>query len=328
VAAASDGTIYTSDDYTIYKIDSRGELTVLAGTPGQSGFAGDSGPANGAKLYYPEGMALDEANGILYFADNGNQRIRMVDLGTGIIDTLAGGGTVTTAPYGDGGQAADANIGSPQSVAVGPDGKVYFPDTAHYYFRVVDPATGIISKWFTPSYPSAGGAGCTAGTPSMYYPVSSSSLRFKANGDAYMFGYICQGTDTSATYGVLLRAAAGTFTRIAGSTTGTTTEGILAVNASVPSDLSDIEIDENGDLVLALNSSHRVRKIDMATGKISTIVGDGTAGYALPGDVTAEPGAYVAATGVRVYNPFKLGIWPGNHLLIADEYTYTTRMIW
>jgi hypothetical protein len=252
----------------------------------------------------------------------------MVDLNTGIIETLAGGGAVNTAPYGDGGQATDANIGSPQSVAVAPDGKVYFPDPSHLYFRYVDPVTGVIKKWFTPSYPPGGGAGCVAGTPSMYYPIGATSLRFKANGDAYMFGYICQGTDTNVTYGILLRAAAGTFTRVAGLNTGTTTENILAINASLPSDMSDMEIDGNGDLVLALNSSHKVRKIDMATGKINTIAGDGTLGYALPTDVSAEPGAYVAASAVRVYNPYKLSLWPGGHILIADEYNYVTRMIW
>src|SRR5262249_40641403 len=156
---------------------------------------------------------------------------------TGNIDAFAGGGAVNAAPYGDGGQAVDANIGAPQSVALGPDGKVYIPDGSHYYIRVVDPGTGVISKWFTPTYP---GSSCAAGVPSFSYPLANSSIRFKANGDAYIFGYICQGTDTGTTYGILLRAANGTITRIAGLNTGSTNENILAINASLGSDVSDI----------------------------------------------------------------------------------------
>jgi sugar lactone lactonase YvrE len=328
VTAASDGTIYTTDQCAVYAVTPAGELSVYAGTPGSCGFSGDSSPAVGAKLYYPYGLALDEAKSVLYIADYYNSRIRMVDMITGNIDTLAGGGAVNTAPYGDGGQAIDANIGNPQSVAVAPDGKVYIPDGSHYYIRQVDPTTGIIKKWFTPSYTGAGGAGCADGTASLYYPDGRSAIRFKANGDAYLSGYICEGITTNTPYGIVLRAANGTFTRVAGVySNGSETENILATSTTIP-DLTDIEIDGNGDLVLAMYSTDRLRKIDMVSGKITTIGGDGTAGYALPTDVSADPGAYVAATAARLYNPYKLGLWPGGHVLIADYYNYSTRMIW
>jgi len=332
VAAASDGTIYVSDNCAVYAVTPGGELSVFAGTPGSCGLAGDSGPAVGAKLYYPYALALDEAHSVLYIADYYNYRIRMVDLTTGNINTLAGGGAVTTAPYGDGGQGIDANIGSPQSVAVGPDGTVYIPDASHYYIRQVDPTTGIIKKWFTPSYSGGGGAGCVNGTPSLFYVDGRSAIRFKANGDAYISGYICEGVTANTPYGILLRSAAGTFTRIAGLYTGgATTENILATNASIP-DLTDLQIDGSGNLVLATYSQHTVRKIDMVSGKINTIAGDivnsPNYGYALPSDASAEPGAYVAATAARLYNPYKLGLWPGGHVLVADYNNYATRMIW
>jgi sugar lactone lactonase YvrE len=323
VAAASDGTIYASDQCAVYQITPRGEMSVFAGTPGSCSFAGDSGPAAGAKLYYPEGMALDETNQVLYIADNGNRRVRRVSLTTGVITTLAGGGSVTTAPYGDGGDATSANIGAVQSVTVGPDGKVYIPDPDHYGIRVVD-EYGTITTWVTPSY---GNGNCVNGTVSFYYASADTTVRFTSNGGAYISGYICQGTTTNNTLGIVLRASNGTFTRVAGLYNGIQTENADATATTLP-DISDFIIDGNGDLVLALYGNHKLRRITLTDGKINTIAGDGTAGYFQPGDVTSEPGAYVPATGVRVYNPYKLALWPGGHVMFSDEYTYTTRMIW
>jgi len=322
IEAASDGTIYTADQCAIYAITKRGEVDAFAGTPGSCGFSGDSGPALGAKLYYPEGLALDETKGVLYIADYNNQRIRMVDLATGVIDTLAGGGSVSTAPFGDGGPATDANIYYPSAISVGPNSLVYIPDYGHNRIRVVDPVTGIITTWL------AGNTTCVNGTVQLYsVPQYGGAVRFAANGDVYVSGNLCQGTTTNTTLGIALRAPNGTMTRVAGLYPGVTTENADATAAALPG-LSDFIFDANGDIILALNSDHRVRKVTMSNGKINTLVGDGTAGYSLPADVSAEPGAYVAASAARVYNPFRLALWPGNHVLIADEYNYAARMIW
>lgn len=50
--------------------------TAIAGT-GSSGFSGDGGPASSAKISNPGGLAVT-SDGILYFADTGNKRIRMI----------------------------------------------------------------------------------------------------------------------------------------------------------------------------------------------------------------------------------------------------------
>ncbi len=322
VVAASDGSLYVSDQCAVYKVTARGELDAFAGTPGGCGFSGDSGPALGAKLYYPEGMALDETNGVLYIADYQNQRIRMVDLATGVINTFAGGGSVAVAPFGDNGPATDANIYYPSSVSVGPGGLVYIADYGHNKIRVVDPTTNILTAFIN------GNTTCVVGTVQLYsVPQFGGIVRFAANGDAYVSGNLCQGTTTSSALGIALRASNGSMTRVAGLYNGVTTENANATASSIP-DMSDFIFDGNGDLVIAMNGSHLLRRITLSNGKINTITGDGVAGYALPADASADPGAYVAATGVRVYNPFKLSLWPGGHVLIADEYNYTTRMIW
>jgi len=325
VAAATDGTIYVSDYYAVYKITNRGELSVFAGTPGQSGSAGDSGPAVGAKLTYPRGLAIDETdetNRILYIAESGSNRIRAVSIDTSPpkISTFAGGTADNGTNHGDGGPAVSANLASAWAVTVGPDGKVYIPDSGRG-IRVVD-ALGNISTWFPQSYQNGG---CVLNTPSFYYTDTTTAVRFAANGDAYIGGRICEGATAGETHGIVLRSAAnGTFTRIAGLAAGSANDNVLATAALLPGAFSDFIIDGSGNLVLALYTSNEIRRIDMSSKLITTIAGDGTGAYS----VGTNPADYVSSTTVRVYNASKLALWPGGHVLIADEANFATRMIW
>jgi hypothetical protein len=81
VYADTDGTIYITAEGNaqIYKVDTEGILTILAGT-GKSGFSGDGGPATEAQLSDPTTVAVGP-DGNLRIADWGNNRIRMVALG-------------------------------------------------------------------------------------------------------------------------------------------------------------------------------------------------------------------------------------------------------
>lgn len=324
IVSASDGTFYVSENCAVYKVTPRGEISVFAGTPGTCAAAGgDSGPAVGAKLYYPRGMAIDETNGILYIADSQNSRIRAVTMNTSPpkISTFAGGAADNGTNHGDGGPATAANLGVVYSVTVGPDGKVYVPDTGRGV-RVVDGA-GTITTWLGQNYPS----GCALNTPALYYTDTTTMVRFASNGDAYVSGRICEGASTSETKGiVVVPAAGGALTRIAGLSTGATTDGILATAALLPA-FNDFIIDGSGNIFLALantTNGNRIRRIDNASKQITTIAGDGTAGYS----VGSASGDYVASTTVRVYDPSRLALWPGGHLLIADDTNYTVRMIW
>src|SRR5262249_2667363 len=68
-----------------------GVISTLAGT-GTAGFSGDGGPAFEAQLNTPSGVAADPL-GDVYIVDSANNRIREVAASTGIITTVAGGGT-------------------------------------------------------------------------------------------------------------------------------------------------------------------------------------------------------------------------------------------
>jgi len=116
---APDGTLYIADSANnrIRKVDPNGTITTFAGT-GHEGFDGDGGPAAAAVLALPVELALGP-DGSLYFADNGNRRIRKIDP-AGVINTIAGDGGTENAP--EGVPAATASIGFVAGIAVRPDG--------------------------------------------------------------------------------------------------------------------------------------------------------------------------------------------------------------
>ena len=122
------GNLYIADYYNnrIRKVDAAtGAITTVAGN-GNQGYSGDGGPATGAELYYPDGVAVDAA-GNLYIADAYNQRIRKVTAATGVITTVAGNGAAFDS--GDGGPAISAGVYNPYAVAVDAAGNMYTRDS-------------------------------------------------------------------------------------------------------------------------------------------------------------------------------------------------------
>jgi streptogramin lyase len=116
VAVGADGTVYIADTYNnrIRVIAANGQISTVAGT-GTAGYSGDSGPATGAGLFTPQGIALDGA-GNLYIADTLNQRIRAVTT-DGTITTVAGTGVFGSGSR-NGGAATSAQLAEPLGVAV------------------------------------------------------------------------------------------------------------------------------------------------------------------------------------------------------------------
>jgi sugar lactone lactonase YvrE len=80
VAVDADGTLYVADQRRscIQAVRAGGELEIVAGQCGTSGFAGDEGPASAALLDYP--MGVEVIDDLLYIADMSNHRIRAVRL--------------------------------------------------------------------------------------------------------------------------------------------------------------------------------------------------------------------------------------------------------
>jgi trimeric autotransporter adhesin len=104
----------------------------------QAGFSGDGGPATSANLNYAEGVALD-GGGNLYIADTINHRVRRVSAATGIIETIAGSGTIGYS--GDGGPAVAAEMSFPAAIAVDRLGRIYFADENNNAVRMLTPVS-------------------------------------------------------------------------------------------------------------------------------------------------------------------------------------------
>jgi hypothetical protein len=143
LAFDSNHNLYISDtdNACIRKINATtGTISTLAGT-GIAGYSGDDGAAVSAQLNSPGGLAIDGSDRV-HVSDAGNNRIRVIDQGTGIIRTVAGNGNA--ANNGDGGNATGAAVmmSSASSLALSSNGNVYFAADAR--IREVNMITGMI----------------------------------------------------------------------------------------------------------------------------------------------------------------------------------------
>ncbi len=178
VAIAADGSLYISDsgNRRIRRVSRNGIISTVAGN-GNSGFAGDGGPATSAHLD-PQGIAVGK-DGSLYIADSANDRIRRV--GTdGRIATVAGNGTWGFA--GDGGPALSASLRNPSGVAVAADGSLLIIDSGNNRIRRVGPE-GVISTVAGNGNAGFAGDGGPATAASLSAP---SSIAVAADGTLYI----------------------------------------------------------------------------------------------------------------------------------------------
>ncbi|HMC59994.1 MAG TPA: IPT/TIG domain-containing protein, partial [Candidatus Solibacter sp.] len=136
VAVDAGGNVLVADtgNNRVRKIDPLGVITTVAGN-GDTTFGGDGGPAAGAGLSGPRGVAVDTA-GNLYIADTGHNRIRKVTP-DGTIATIAGNGTCCYS--GDGGSAATAQLNVPWGLWVDARGSVYAADSGNNAIRMLQP---------------------------------------------------------------------------------------------------------------------------------------------------------------------------------------------
>jgi sugar lactone lactonase YvrE len=126
----------------IFRIGEDGEVVHFSGKP-EKGFAGDGGPAREAVF---NGMhnAVCTAEDQLYISDTRGNRIRKIDLTSGVISTFAGTGAAGFS--GDGGPAAAAELSDPISISLSQDSStLIISDIKNRRIRGIDLATGTIS---------------------------------------------------------------------------------------------------------------------------------------------------------------------------------------
>jgi len=263
------GNLYiaTFTGNTVVKMDTTGTVSVFAGT-GTGGYSGDGSLATLAELHGCSAVTTDTF-GNVYIADGGNNRIRKVNVSTGIITTIAGTGY--GAPYsggysGDGGHADSAELFGPGGLCFDKYGNLYFDDAGNYRLRKID-TSGIITSVAGNGVAGSNGDG---GLASLAECAPSQEVCIDSSGNIY---FIDQENFTIRKVNTL-----GIISTIAGDSSGLwmySGDGVPALGANIAP--SSITFDKNGLLYISDNSNNRVRMID-ADGIIHTVAGDGIEG--------------------------------------------------
>lgn len=176
------GNLYISinGDSKVSKVDfSTGKISTVAGT-GVAGFSGDGILAKESQLSNPTGLALD-GKGNLFISDSGNERIREVDLTTGIISTVAGTGV--TGFSGDGFEATKTQLSNPLGLAVDKQGDLYVVDRGNNRVRKINMSTGIITTIAGTGEEGYSGDGDLARNAKLSNPTG---LAFNNEGDLFV----------------------------------------------------------------------------------------------------------------------------------------------
>ncbi len=252
------------------------ETAPIAGHPAIiGGDAGDGGLATEAFLHMPQNAAFDAA-GNLYIADCYNHKIRRVDAVTQTITTVVGNGT--DGAGGDGGPATEASLGFLFNIAVDGPGNIYISDTNNNRVRRVDAATGVITTV------AGGGVGGSDGRPATQSGLlSPGGVAVDRHGNLYL-------TEQEGIQRVRrVDAATGIITTVAGGGTlsGALAEGVPATSVQLPW-LWGIALDQAGNLLLTQPYAYRVRRVDAATGIITTVAGTGIAEHTGDGGPATE----------------------------------------
>ncbi|MDH4227569.1 MAG: hypothetical protein OEV59_07460 [Deltaproteobacteria bacterium] len=260
-------------------------VSTFAGN-GVTAYSGDGGSSASAQIANPEGLAVD-SSGNVFIADTANNRVRKVDAVTGVISTVAGNGT--SGYSGDGGQAVNAQIFYPYDVVVDISGNLYIADYGNKKVRKVD-TSGAIST-------------LNSGT------FNGFDLALDASKDIYM----------TRDYNIYkLTVATNALTNFAGNGTwGYSGDAGAAVSAQLfyPDGLV---FDKSGNMIFADKVNNVVRRIDGASGVITTIAGTGAQGF------SGDGGAAAAAT---LNWPSGVAVDGQGHLYIADTVNNRIRLV-
>ena len=293
---------------------------------------GDGGAAASATLRFAIDVTFD-SNGNIYIADMGNGRIRRVDAITNVITTFAGGGSPPDG-LGDGGLATNAALNYPRGLAFDSQGNLFIADSHNSRIRRVDAITGVITTFAGGGSPPDGlGDGGLATNAALNYPygvaVDSSNNVFIADNGNQRIRKVDVSTSiitTVAGNGIITGAVDGE----GGDPTDDLGDGGLATSATLYLPY-DVYLDTSGNLFIADNRNHRIRRVDASTGIITTVAGNGTVTGSIDGeggDPTDDLGDGGAATSATLNNPTGVFVDSLGNLFISDRDTNRVRKVY
>ncbi len=274
--------------------------------------AQDSTPAASTNIDLPRGLVVDAA-GNQYIAAWHQNRVFRVSR-NGQLAVVAGNGIAAFS--GDGGPATEAGLNAPSGVALDRSGNIYIADGANYRIRRVDAATGTITTVAGNGSYGFSGDGGPATAARMDFPYG---LAVDGAGNLY----VADGANNRIRR---IDGTTGIITTVAGNgSKGYSGDGGPATSASL-SWPSGVAVDGRGNLYIADTGryrlkdtpNYRIRRVDAATGIITTVAGNGTYGYSGDGGL---------ATAASLAQPYGLAIDRLGNLYIADTYNNRIRRV-
>ncbi|MDQ7016665.1 MAG: SMP-30/gluconolactonase/LRE family protein [Gammaproteobacteria bacterium] len=288
-------------------------ITTYAGT-GTGGFSGDQAAAANAQLNAPTDILTDTL-GNLYISEQNNNRIRKVDA-NGNITTFAGDGTAAFG--GDQYQAIKASFDRPVALALSPNGDtLYIADKQNNRIRQIDLMTNIITTIAGSGVRGYTGDGGLAINARLSLPQG---LTVDINGNIYI-------SDSSNQVIRKVEVSSGLISTIAGNGQTPLTnpplngadigDGGGAISASL-NNPQGLAIDNANNTLYIADSSHsRIRKVDLSSGLISSIIGDNGIGF--------SSGTRLAAATVK--QPWGLVLAKNGDLFFSDRSASDVRAI-
>ena len=285
-----------------------GTLHNFAGI-GETCYSGDSGPCGEAGLYLPLDVAFDSQNH-LYICDSGSNRIRRVDRDTGVITTIVGTGQHG---FNGDGQALEVNLTWPAAIAFDADDVLYIADTQAHRVRRYDPRTGqvttIAGTWTAEDEAreqplvarslvvlSGDAIGIDfSDDHGWLMPVCSDGLDLSLYLDdgrpateARLYDIVGIAVDGRGHVYVVdkgsnrvrkIDASSGVMSTVAGICRyGYDGDDKPAVKSMLHAPEA-VVVDAHDNLYISDTMNHRVRKVDVQTGIITTVAGNGESGY-------------------------------------------------
>ena len=249
IAIDNANNIYIAEygGHKIRKINgATGIITTIVGT-GVGGFNGNGLLGTATQINNPWGLALD-ASSNLYFVDRSNYRIRKLTVSSGLVTTLAGTGTNSSA--GDGGLATSATLGDPIDMDVDNAGNVYWAEFIGQKVRKITVSSGIVTSIAGTGVAGYNGDGILATTAQLNGPTA---VLVDQNLNVFISDYTGQRLRK-------ITAATGSISTVCGTgVLGFSGDGGLATSARI---YGPIGMAGNGsDLYFADLTNYRFRKI-------------------------------------------------------------------